>query len=332
MTPPRGDIADWTTDSPGLSTYWGTAEKAYLLKGGRPLLIFGNGGASKSLMALRLSLGLVGVDGFSHLLGQPVTPIPEDESVLYLALDGPGETRASFARLQTPDGREVSQVIGPRFIVVPRLSLSPGHEDSGAVAAYIRQLEGDTAQSVGVVVIDNLVKLYGDVSQPSRAAFASTSLAALEADGRGLVVVTQSKKNTKPRAEDDALLVQGALFGMGTILSLYKTREGSREGDADTVAELRHYKGPGADGGKALAVSIDLPSGRMTVEAEKDLKEQAANLPEVGTFNRADIEKALVLKRSAAQAFAEKATVAGLIVPDHEGARGAQFWRRGIGK
>ena len=86
---------DWTADAPDLAAYWGTSSKAYGLAGARPLLIFGNGGAGKTLTALNLAAGLLGLDGYGYLLGEPVTPLPAGESVLMLTLDGPAEARAS---------------------------------------------------------------------------------------------------------------------------------------------------------------------------------------------------------------------------------------------
>ena len=208
-----------------------------------------------------------------------------------------------------------------------RFPLGPGHEDPGAVAEYVRQIETKTGTRCAVVIVDNLVKLYGDVSQNTRAAFASVSLAALEADGRALVVITQARKNAKPKTEDAALLAQGALFGMGAILSLHKTREGTRDGDRPTIAELRHHKGPGADSGRPSAVSIDLPTGRLSLEADTDLKADVAKLP-AGAFSRGDIEQALGMARASASRFATKAEAAGLIAFDHEGPRRAKYWRK----
>lgn len=294
------------------------------------MLIFGNGGAGKTLTALNLDAGLLGLDGYGYLLGEPITPLPAGESVLFLALDGPAETAASWRRLKTPAGRDVGKLAGDRLTVRTRLPLSPSHDDSGAVAEYVRQLETNTGQRFAAVTVDNLVKLYGDVSQPGRASFAAVSLAALEADGRSLVVITQSKKNTRPKNEDGALLAQGALFGMGTILSLYKTREGTRDGDRPTVAELRHYKGPGADGGKPSAVSIDLPTGRLSIEADADLRADVAKLP-AAAFSSADIADALEVSQPTASRFATKAEAAGQITFDHKGVHGAKYWRK-VGK
>ncbi|MEE8490240.1 MAG: hypothetical protein V3S60_01255 [Acidimicrobiia bacterium] len=99
---------DWASDAHAVEVGWGTKDKALAYSDGRPLLIFGNAGAAKTLTVLCYFGGLLGIPGYEKLLGWPVEPIDPDAALVLLALDGPNETRASANRLLGPDGRNIA--------------------------------------------------------------------------------------------------------------------------------------------------------------------------------------------------------------------------------
>ncbi len=118
---------------------------------------------------------------------------------------------------------------------------------------------------------------------------------------------------------------------MGTILSVHKTQEGTRDGSRPTKVELRHHKGAGSDSSEVHALTIDLPSGAMLRKAEgpsDELLARVAQLPQNGTFTRADADKIWELGSSQSQRVIDEAVYHELVELDHEGPRRAKHWRR----
>lgn len=304
---------------------WGDGETSLVpAKGGRPTLVYGDDGAGKTnLVGLYVchSLGILK----GPLLGYNVEPLDESDSVLVLAFDGPQETRQSYARFgldATVDRLVVWGASAP---------WNPDDADASTLETFVSAIEEATGQTFGLIVIDNAQRAYGAVDQATRASALGTGLNRLEASGRSVVVLAQSRKNGKPTSKDDAMLGSLGLSGMGSILSLHRLKQGATDGTRPTTSELRHHKGLGSDSEAKTVVSFDLVTGRATLEGEgpsDELRSRVVALPEVGTFTAKDAASVWDVGIKQARKLVTEAASYELLELDHEGERGAKHWRR----
>jgi len=326
-----GALDAWASLNGGtkLPVLWGEDRHHLAYSRGRPTLIYGDDGAGKSNLAGLLIAGALALDGFETLLGYSVAALPVGESVLLLAFDGPAETRASYARL----GLTAET---PRLIVWGEAApWDPDTADAGALGRLIAEIEEARGVRIGLVVVDNAFRAFGDVSRTDRAATFGNALNAVEAQGRAVIAMTQTKKNTRPTSLGDAMLGAAGQAGMGSTISLYKLAQGDEDEGLPTRSELRHHKGQGSDSKASAEVHFDLRTGRATLRGgdlfngpDAELLAKVETLPEVGTFTRADAEKLWSLSTARAGKLLREAESARLIEVDHVAARGTKHYRR----
>jgi hypothetical protein len=329
LTAPSFDLQGldaWSGTLDADPVLWGTSEKRLALASGRPTAIFGSDGAGKTLLAGNLAAGALGHRGHETLLGYPVAPLPEDRSVLYLAFDGPHETRTSFARFGLGAGTPRLNV----FAAAP--PWDPEQATADTLDRFVSAIEERTGETSGLVIVDNAQRAYGAVARDDRSAVLGNALNRLEARGVSVVLLAQSRKNGKPTSKDDAMLGSLALSGTGSIVSLYRLEQGDAEAGKPTRTELRHHKGIGSDSTKAHEVLLDLTTGaaRLTDDGgpSPDLIARVHKLPEVGLFGVSDGAQLWDLSTPRARSVLAKAEAYGLVEFEQEGKRGAKLYRR----
>lgn len=319
------NLGAWNGSRATTKPIWGDSSNRFALANDRSTLIYGNDGAGKTNLAGLIAAGALGCPGFGTLLGYPIQPLADSQSVLVLAFNGPEETRQSYARFGLTEDT-------PRLIVFA--GTPPWDSDTAnsyTLAAFVSAIETETTQTFGLIIIDNAQRAYGAVDTTTRAAIFGSALNRLESPSRAVVVLAQAKKNRKPTTKDDAMLGSLGLSGMGSIISLHRLKQGKHDGTKPTTSELRHHKGIGSDSDKATVVSFDLITGRATIEGEgpsDELLGRIEQLPTTGTFTRADVETVWNVSDAQARKLLKKAAEWNLITLDGEGTRGRKYWRR----
>jgi len=244
---------------------WGNADRLYVPATGRSGLLFGPDAAGKSTGALNVVAGALGAPGWGDLLGAPVNPLPADRGVLYFAIDGPEETAARLAGMTLDDGTPLRTWAGDRLGVWSGpLPWNDSSANDADLTALVERLETHTGQPFGLVVVDNAMRAYGDVSHPVAGDLAARSLNRLMArGGTAVLVITQSKKLEAPSTRNDALASAFLISGAGAIVSLHHPEKAPQG-----VGKLRHWKGYGADP-TAVEYVTDLTTGRMSLGSVK---------------------------------------------------------------
>ena len=292
---PDGIVTEYDEEAIASPPLWGKpGEKHLVLAHGRPSLVFGRDGSGKTNLVGLIAAGALGLPGFGELLGYPVQPLPDDEAVLMLALDGSAEVVDSFARFGlTPDT--------DRFTLWGQsLPEPPDTANALTLTRFVAQVEQYTGLRYGLVILDNGHLAFGDIASGSPATRADALMNAavrLGNEGRAVIVITQAKQG-KPTHYEHALWAAAGHLGLGGSLSVHKLAEGSMDGSKPMQVELRHYKGIGAGDG-ARTVEVDLPSGRWALAGVTDRAMQHASwlavLPTV--FTADDAAKAWGLKK-----------------------------------
>lgn len=238
---------------------WGTDSKRVLASSG-PTLLFGPDSAGKTTIASLVTAAAVGLR--NEVLGWPVTPLPETEGVLYLALDRPEDVEDRH--------RSLKLLRHPRVTLIKRLpegmpELLVARDNPDHLARLVARIE-EHRGPIGLVVIDNLQRTFGPPSETSASAYGAKAVNELAP--RYVLSVTQvPKRANRPTSHYDSLLAADGLSLYASSVSVYVTRPG-----ADKV-EARHHKGRGADSTEVLDVAINWATGAAEVVVDRKLSE-----------------------------------------------------------
>ena len=202
-----GYLFDLPTDAP----VWGTREEL-LAAEGQGWMIVGPDGTGKTSCACQYAKARLGLA--DEMWGLPVAPLPEDQSVYYLAMDRPRQMMEAFMRGVTPDLRGLldKRMNVHRGPPPYRLGRTPGHE------WLVREVEETNA---GLVVFDSRKDVGNTLDAEDVLGVATAVQLLVAADVEVLVLghPTKARRNGPPLLEH----VSGhreVFSGLGSVLFL----------------------------------------------------------------------------------------------------------------
>ena len=248
---------DTLLDIQGETPLWGP-QHAPLTAAGQQTLLAGPDGVGKSTLCGQYAKARLNLPGWGEeMLGLPVVPLPDDQTVLYLAADRPVQIMQNFRRGLTDDMREVLR---------DRLTFWPGPPpvDLGTSAGQLWLLRNVERVRAGLVFIDSR-KDVGDVMEPREVSRLNQLLKQLDADGVEVFMpahTLQAADNPSTKPELTHVKGQREVFsGTGSVLMI-KGRPGADEVVLHQVKPIREFHPP-------LTVRFDKQSGRARVVEQR---------------------------------------------------------------
>lgn len=220
----------WLFDEPVGDPIWGNGTKILWARL-QALLIASADGLGKTSVAQQLCLHLLGVRPPSFL-GSEVKPLPEDQIIVYLAMDRPEQARQSMLRMVSPEDKErldrrCHLWQGPMPISVAQ---------PGAMADW---LQTEFGEHIGAVVVDTY-KDFGLALSDDAVGIAINS-AMQEVIARGiqwLGLTHPTKDGRSLRTIEDVYGSRHLFSGCGSVLGLRGAVSGT------TNVELAQLKTP----------------------------------------------------------------------------------------
>lgn len=250
------DGKTWLSEGPEtIEAVWGD-DTHVLAARLQPTMIAAAGGAGKTTLVQRLALGALGIDGFTTLLGLPVTPTTG--KVLYLAADRPEQARLSMRRMVTTV--DAWDIVAKRLVVWP----GPPPADVGRQPAMLRDLA--RLADATLTIPDSLKDMAMRLSTDEVGAIVNNAFQLVVADDRDLVVphhVRKMRSDDPDRAVTiDDLFGSAWLFnGCGSVLYLEQSA-------IDTA--LRQLKSPNGTSIE-MRFTLNRHSGALDVGADDPL-------------------------------------------------------------
>lgn len=250
QTPNQWLHGDAVLDLPSVSPNWGPPD-CPLTAAGQSTLIFGPDGTGKSTVAQHYTKARLALPGWSGgMLGEPVLPLPVDQSVLYLAADRPIQILEGFQRGLTDEHRA---------LLHGRLTFwqGPPPIDLTTPAGQRWLLSKIEETNAALLVLDSR-KDFGDVLDQREVSRLNRLLKQLDAAGVEVVVLHHCvQKGDSLKVPADLTHVFGlreVYSGMGSVMQI-KGRPGATDVVLHQVKPIRDLHPP-------IKVSYDHAGGR----------------------------------------------------------------------
>lgn len=215
-------------DLPGVVPIWGEGNKLLAVEG-QAWMIAGPDGTGKTTIAAQYAKTRLGLLPGGEMWGQPLQPLPESQSVYYLAMDRPRQAMESIRRDLTEDMRDV---LNQRLFI--HQGPPPHRLSNEAGQMWMLDEVGET--NAGVVVVDSR-KDAGNPTDSQEVLGVATMINLLVASGVEVLVLAhpnEARRNGPP--DQTAVAGHGGVYhNMGSLLFL----EG-RPGD--TLLTVHHIK------------------------------------------------------------------------------------------
>lgn len=231
---------------------------------GEPTLVVARTGLGKSTYSQNYVLHRINVrtDPF---LGLPVTPLPLDRSILYIAADRPRQIQNSLRRMVSDDDLAVLDEAvmvwrGPLPFLI--------NQEPLRLATFVRSLEVSTKRTFDEVIIDSLKDVAMELAKDEGGSAVAVALARLVADDRNVLVLHHERKAERvtkkvPGSIDDIYGSQFLGACAGNVVYLY--------GEPGAHIFTLHHLKQSADQVGPLTIRHDHTTGRLELEAAPDL-------------------------------------------------------------
>lgn len=265
---------DFLFDQPTDSPIFGTADEM-LAAEGQAWMLVGGDGTGKTSSACQYSKARLGLA--DDMWGLPVAPLPEDQSVYYLAMDRPRQMMEAFMRGIDHDDSDLRAMLSRRLSVHRgpppyRLGRQAGQE-------WLVNEVGET--NAGLVVFDSR-KDVGDTLDSADVLGVATAVQLLVADDVDVLILAHPTKGNKPNGPPLLEYVSGhreVFSGLGSVVYL-NGRPGHPVIDVHQVKPIRepvrpfkithdHRRGVSERMGEGIVPGEepgDLVEGRMPVD------------------------------------------------------------------
>lgn len=231
---------------------------------GEPTFVVARTGLGKSTYAQNYLLHRIGLRT-EDWLGLPVSPLPMDRSILYVAADRPKQVQRSLRRMVRSDELPILDEAlliwrGPLPFLI--------NQDPLRLAAFVRSLEIATKRTFDEVVLDSLKDVAVDLAKDEGGSAVAVALARLVADERNVLVLHHERKAERlskkaPGSIDDIYGSQFLGACAGNVVYLF--------GEPGAHVLTLHHLKQSADQVGPLTVLHDHTTGRLDLEAPPDL-------------------------------------------------------------
>ena len=251
--PDKWLLGDAVLDIAAVSPIWGPESSPWTASGQQTLIV-GPDSTGKSTLSTHYGKARLNLPGWGGLLlGEPVVPLPEDQSMLYLAADRPIQIMEGFKRGLTEEMRDQLH---------KRLWFWPGPPpmDLSTRAGRMWLLRKVEQTNAGLVFIDSR-KDVGDVLDNREVNRLNRLLKELDAEGVEVVMPHHNIQSADPPSvKPDLTHVMGlreVFSGTGSVLMI-KGKKGSAVVTLHQVKPIREMHEP-------VRVRLDKTSGRVEV-------------------------------------------------------------------